>query len=410
MEKATRTHTKIHNRNLVLKTIFSNENISRAEIARITRLTRTTVSNIVSDLIDEGMVSEIGVGQSQVGKNPILLCLIEDSRWLIGLDLAQNQFRGAVVNLRGKIREVVTIPINDGDGIKALPMVYQILDQLISSTRQPLSGIGVGTPGLINTSEGLVVNAVNLNWNNLPLTRLLEERYHLPVYILNDCQAAAIGEITYGKDFQTDKNLVLINVHHGVGSGIIINREIFQGDGGFAGEIGHIVVVNEGGEICRCGKRGCLETVASAKALTRQAKELIKQYPDSKLPHDIQQINLDTIEDAFNAGDPLTRDLVLKTADYIGMAISNIVGILNIHKIVLEGDMTRFGTPWLDRIRAVMKNYSLYRLVENTDVEIGQLGENAIILGATAVFTNNYSYLFNQPTNPDRPNYLPGQR
>src|SRR4030042_1056142 len=138
MEKATRTHIKIHNRTLVLKTIFGNENISRAEIARITRLTRTTVSNIVSDLIDEGIVSEIGVGQSQRGKNPILLSLIEDSRWVIGLNLAQNQFRGAVVNLRGKIRDVFTIPVNDGDGIEALPLVYQILDQLISSTRQPL--------------------------------------------------------------------------------------------------------------------------------------------------------------------------------------------------------------------------------------------------------------------------------
>ncbi len=410
MEKATRTHTKVHNRNLVLKTIFSNEKISRAEIARITRLTRTTVSNIVSDLIDEGMVREIGVGQSQVGKNPILLSLIEDSRWLIGLDLAQNQFRGAVVNLRGKIREVVTIPINDGEGIEALPLVYQILDQLISNTSQPLSGIGVGTPGLINTSEGLVVNAVNLNWNNLPLTSLLKERYHLPVYILNDCQAAAIGEMTYGKNYQTDNNLVLINVHHGVGSGIIINREIFQGDGGFAGEIGHIVVVPDGGVICRCGKRGCLETVASARALTRQAKELIQQYPDSRLPRDIQQINLDTIEEAFNAGDPLINDLVLKSAEYLGMAISNIVGILNIQKIVLEGDMTRFGTPWVDKIRKVMMSYSLDRLVENTDVKIGQLGENAIILGATAVFANNYSYLFNEHINPDQQNYYLGQR
>jgi N-acetylglucosamine repressor len=402
MEKATRTHSKVHNRNLVLKTIFSNENISRAEIARITRLTRTTVSNIVSDLIGEGMVSEIGIGQSQVGKTPILLSLVEDSRWLIGLDLAQNQFRGAVVNLRGKIRDVVTIPVNDGDGIKALPLVYQILDQLISNTNQPLSGIGVGTPGLINTSEGLVVNAVNLNWKNLPLTNLLEERYHLPVYILNDCQAAAIGEMTYGKDFQKDENLVLINVHHGIGSGIIINREIFQGDGGFAGEIGHIVVVHEGGEICRCGKRGCLETVASAKALTRQAIELVKQYPECGLPRETQQINLDSINEAFKTGDPLICDLVLKTADYVGMAIANLVGILNIQKIVLEGDMTRFGVPWLDKIRTTMMNYSLGRLVENTRVEIGQLGENAIILGAAAVFANNYSYLFNSEIRHDR--------
>lgn len=394
MEKATRTHTKEHNRKLVLKTIFSHENISRADIARMTHLTRSTVSDIVADLIAGGLVSEIGVGQSLVGKNPILLSLIEDSRWLIGLDLARDQFRGAIVNLRGKIREVVTIPVNEGSGNDALPLVYQILDKLISSTTRPLSGIGVGAPGLVNTSEGTVVEAVNMNWKNLPLTRLLEQRYHLPVSILNDCHAAAIGEQTYGKDFQKDENLVLVNVHHGIGAGIIINREIFQGDGGFAGEIGHIVAIRENGELCRCGKRGCLETVASAKALIRQAQDMVKQHPDCQLAHNARGINLDTLEEAFKAGDPLTCELVLGTADYLGMAISNLVGILNIQKVVLEGDMTRFGTVWLERIRTVIKNHSLDRLLDKTRVEIGQLGENATILGAAAVFANNYSYLF----------------
>lgn len=400
MEKATRTHTKEHNRKLVLRTIFSHENISRAEIARMTNLTRSTVSDIVSDLIDGGLVSEIGVGQSQVGKNPILLSLIEDSRWLIGLDLAQNQFRGAVVNLRGKIRDVVSIPVNGGDGTDALPLVYQILDKLISSTTRPLTGIGVGAPGLVNTSEGIVVDAVNLNWKNLPLTRLLEQRYHLPVSILNDCHAAAIGEKTYGKDFQKDENLVLINVHHGIGAGIIINREIFQGDGGFAGEVGHIVAVHENGEICRCGKRGCLETVASATALIRQVREMVEQHPACKLARDPRGINLDTIEEAFHHGDPLTRDLVLKTSHYLGMAIANLVGILNIQKVVLEGDMTRFGTAWLDQIRTVMMKYSLDQPLDKTRLEVGQLGENAVILGAAAVFANNYSYLFTQANGP----------
>jgi N-acetylglucosamine repressor len=400
MEKATRTHTKEHNRNLVLKTIFSHENISRADIARMTNLTRSTVSDIVSDLIDGGLVSEIGVGQSQVGKNPILLSLIEDSRWLIGLDLAQNQFRGAVVNLRGRIRDVVAIPVNEGGGTDALPLVYQILDRLISNTNRPLTGIGVGAPGLVNTSEGIIVDAVNLDWKNLPLTRLLEQRYRLPVSILNDCHAAAIGEKTYGKDFQKDENLILLNVHHGIGAGIIINREIFQGDGGFAGEVGHIVMMHENGEVCRCGRRGCLETVASATALIRQARKMAKQYPNCRLARDPRGVNLETIREAFQAEDPLTCELVLGTADYLGIAISNLVGTLNIHRVVLEGDMTRFGTAWLDRIRTVMMDYSLDRLLDTTRVEIGQLGENAILLGAAAVFANNYSYLFTRANSP----------
>lgn len=394
MEKATRQSTKEHNRNLVLSTIFAHEKISRADIARTSRLTRTTVSDIVSDLIQEGLVSEIGFGPSQVGKNPILLSLVEDSRWLIALDLGQNQFRGAIVNLRGKIREVVIIPTNDRGGTEALGVIYQMLDELMNRTTQKLYGIGVGAPGLINTSEGMVVNAVNLNWKNIPLTKLLQERYHLPVYILNDCQAAAIGEKTYGKGFQKDENLVLVNVHNGIGAGIIINGSIYQGDGGFAGEIGHIVVKREGGELCRCGNRGCLETVASVQALIRQARKDLLKYPHSLLPHNPQEITLDTIVEAFRADDTLANDLVLESARYIGIAISTLVGVLNIHNVVLAGNMTRFGTPWLDKIRAVMMNYSLELPLRNTRVEIGQLGENATILGAAAVFANNYSYLF----------------
>ena len=404
MEKATRTHTKEHNRNLVLKTIFGHENISRADIARMTNLTKSTVSDIISDLITGGLVREIGVRQAQGGKNPILLSLIEDSRWLIGLDLGQGRFRGAVVNLRGKIRDVVAIPVNECNGSEALLLVYQILDRLVSSTNQQLSGIGVGAPGLINTCEGLVVNAVNLNWKNLPLTSLLEQRYHLPVSILNDCQAAAIGEKTYGKAYQQDKNLVLMHVHHGIGAGIIIHGEIFQGDGGFAGEIGHVVVAPESREVCRCGKQGCLETVASAKALLKQARELVKEHPDCRLARNAHAISLDALVEAFQAGDLLTRELVLKTADYMGRAISSMVGILNIQKVVLEGDMTRFGTVWLDKIREVMVNYSLDPTLDNTHVEIGQLGEDAIILGAAAVFANNYSYLFTRLNKPDRSN------
>ncbi len=395
MEKATRQHTKEHNRNLVLKTIFGHEQISRAETARVTGLTRTTVSDIVADLIAQGLVSETGIGQSQGGKNPILLGLREDSRWLIGLNLAQNQFRGAVVNLRGKVRGASSLPVNDTDwdGDAALRLVYQLLDQLVRATKQPLSGIGVGAPGLINTSEGLVVNAVNLHWQNFPLTRMLEERYRLPVQILNDCQAAAIGEKTYGRDYKDDENLVLINVHHGVGAGIIINGTIFRGDGGFAGEIGHVVVVQEGGETCSCGKRGCLETVASARALLRQTRQAVKTNPQTLLPHDPNSVSLDAIEKAFKAGDALARDLVLRTGHYLGMAISNLVGALNIQKIVLQGDMTRFGPPWLEEIRESMMLYSLDRPLRETSVEIGQLGEDAVILGAAAVFANNYSHL-----------------
>ena len=198
MKKATRQQTKIHNRNLVLRTIINTESISRAEIARITSLTKTTVSDIVTDLLAEKLVAEIGMGKSLVGKSPILLSLLPYSRCLVGLDLAQNQFHGAIVNLRGQIQKKVSLPVNDRDGGEALALVFEILDRLIHDCDFPLVSIGVGTPGLVNAQDGVVVNAVNLDWHDFPLAQLLKDRYHLPVFILNDSQAAAIGEYTYG--------------------------------------------------------------------------------------------------------------------------------------------------------------------------------------------------------------------
>jgi N-acetylglucosamine repressor len=392
MQKATRQHTKEHNTNLVLKTIFDKESIGRAEISRITRLTRTTVSEIVADLIAEGLVKEVGMGVSIGGKSPILLSLEADSRYLIGLDLARKKFSGAIVNLRGEIRYQVEQDIQGLDGVAALASVYVILDRLTRTTYKPLVGIGIGTPGLVNTTEGVVVNAVNLDWKDLSLAGPLQEKYRLPVLVFNDSQAAAMAEYTYGKSHSSDSNLIVINARHGIGAGIIINGQLFQGDGGGAGEIGHVVVVPVGGQLCRCGNRGCLETVASAQALIERTQMLVSQSIQAQLP---QEITLDTIEQAFTSGDPLARQVVLETGRYMGMAVSSLVGTLDIQKIVLTGDMTRFGQPWLEAIQGIISQATLSRLAQETQIEIGLLGEDNIILGASAMLANNYSLLFN---------------
>ncbi len=398
MKKATQQQTKEHNRNLVLKTIFDYSTISRIEIARLTSLTRTTVSDIVADLIAEGLVNEIGMGSSSGGKSPILLSLLEDSRYLIGLDLAHNQFRGAVINLRGRVREMVTRPVNKRNASEALGLVFEILDRLMETTCKPLVGIGVGTPGLVNTEEGVVVSAVNLDWENLPLAQLIHDRYHLPAFILNDSQAAAMGEFTYGKDHKTDNHLVVVNVGLGIGAGIVLNGHLFQGDGGGAGEIGHVVSVPEGGLPCRCGNYGCLETVASAQAVTKRIQVLSKQNINSQIPKPSFDINLDTIEQSFQKADPVARQVILEAGRQLGAAIAGLVGALNVQKIVLVGEMTRFGQPWLEAVRETMLRSSLPRLAHDTRVEIGQLGENVIILGASALLANNYSLLLAQQT------------
>ena len=379
MKKATHQQTKQHNRDLVLRTIFANESISRAEVARVTNLTRTTVSDVVNGLLEEGLVQEVGRGESIGGKTPILISVVADARYLIGLNLAQDKFIGAILNLRGEIKEMVEVPVVDEDGKTALDLVYQIIDQLMKKKIKPIVGIGVGTPGLVNTREGVVVNAVNLEWQNLPLGQLLEKKYKVPVSILNDSQATAIGEYVYGGDHSSDDNLIVVNVKHGIGAGIFVNGRLFQGDGGGAGEIGH-VVVQEGGELCRCGKYGCLETVSSARAVLGNLK--VK--------------TLDQAQSAFESGDAKAQEVVLKAARYLGASLANLIGTLNIQKIVLTGDMTRFGSTWMDEVNMSMRNAALARLSENTELELGTLDYRACILGASAfLLLDDYSLLFN---------------
>lgn len=380
MKKATHQQTKQHNRDLILRTIFARESISRAEVARVTNLTRATVSDAVNGLLAEGLVKEIGMGESIGGKLPILLSINADARYLIGLNLAQDKFIGAVVNLRGEIKEMVEAPASNIDGQAALELIYQIIDQLRKTKPKPLVGIGVGTPGLINTREGVVISAVNLDWQDLPLQRLLENKFKLPVKILNDSQATAIGEFVYGGQHTTDENMIVVNVKYGIGSGILLNGKLFQGDGGGAGEIGH-VVVQENGELCRCGKHGCLETISSSSAVMRQ----------------LNVKTLDKVKNAFDKGDERTKKTIGKAAHKLGISLANLIGTLNIHKIVLTGDMTVFGSSWLDEVNTSMRNAALTRLAEKTRIELGALDYRACILGASAfLLLDDYSLLFSQ--------------
>lgn len=179
---------------------------------------------------------------------------MDDSRHAIGIDLASGEFRGAVVNLRGEIRHRAALPLHGRDGDAALALVYELIDRLIAASSSSLLGIGIGTPGLMDPMKGIVRQAVNLDWQDLPLRSLLRKRYGLPLYVANDSQVAALAEFTFGGRNATD-NLVVIKVEHGIGAGIVLNGRLFHGDAFGAGEIGHVVVTDNNLQ-CRCGNRG----------------------------------------------------------------------------------------------------------------------------------------------------------
>ena len=394
MQKATRQQLKAQNRDLVLKILFESSRISRADIARMTGLTRTTVSELVAEFINEGLVSEVGMGVSIGGKSPILLSVAGDSRYMIALDLANNEFRGAIVDLRGQIREMVCLPVNGYNGERALEATFAIIDQLVKLPYSPFMGIAAGTPGLVNSHEGVVVYAANLEWQNLPLRQILHERYGMPVIIQNDCQAAAMGEFIFGGTPPASRNMIVVRAGYGIAAGVIIDGAIFQGDGGFAGEIGHAVVVREDGLECRCGKFGCLETLASARAVVRRADLMVENGSLPAMLAKGQPVTLDLMVEAYQAGDALIGQIINQAGYYLGLSISGLVSTLNIQQIILMGEMTRFGAPWLDVVREAMNATTLTRLGQETTIQIGALRDNDVILGASALLAGNYSLLF----------------
>lgn len=390
MKKANSQQAKVHNRLLILRTIYNNASISRADIARVTGLNRATVSDAVTELMKDGVVAEVGIGSSVAGKPPILLSMVDDARYLIGVDLAESEFRGAVIDLRGKIIHRFNLPIDGRDGDAALASVYGLLDKLIPLAEGPLLGIGIGTPGLINIRQRVVRNAVNLDWHDLPLGDLLDERYKMPIHIANDSQAAALAEFTFG-DSKNISNLIVINIGRGTGSGIVLNRQLYYGDSFGAGEFGHVAYV-ENGERCRCGHYGCLETVASSQAIVRSARAIAKNDLHSTLYRHVaspEEINMDIVFQAFEAGDEAIRTLITEVGRYLGFAAANLVGILNVNRIVIAGSAARFGQALLEPIKQEIKRRSLPGLADETTVEITTLGPDIVMLGAAALLLNH---------------------
>ncbi|MBV9787231.1 MAG: ROK family transcriptional regulator, partial [Chloroflexi bacterium] len=370
LQKATRQHTKTHNSRLVLRTIYDYGTISRAEVARLTHLTRATISEVVADLIRQGLVEEVGHGPVSIGRTPTLLSVVADSRQLIGIDIANGKLHGAIVNLRGQIYHRISLPLQDHNGEAVVTLLYEAIDTLTQQATSPLLGIGIGAPGLIDTVGGDVRHAVNLGWENVPLRDLMQQRYDLPVYIANDSHLAALAEYTFGGGHMAEHMIVLL-VGRGIGAGIVLSGQLFPGDAGGAGEIGHVVVV-EGGEPCRCGNAGCLETVASSRAIIQRAQRIARANPRSSL-HQFaatpEAITLDVVHQAVSAADPAVCAVIREVGRYLGGAVAHLVCSLNIRRIVIAGRVAAFGDVLIDAIQQEVNARALSMLVRDTEIE-----------------------------------------
>jgi glucokinase-like ROK family protein len=385
LQKATNQQTRLINEQLVLRTIYDRNPISRADVARATGLTRTTVSDVVEQLLGVGLAEEIGLGRSTGGKAPILLRVPDGARNLVGIEVGDTHLTGAVVNLRGQVRHRVEVPLDGRDGEMALARLDGLIEKLVPPTDSTILGIGIGTPGLIDTTTGTVRWAVNLDWRDLPLGARLQERWNLPVHVANDSHAAALGEYTFG-GHSPRESMVVVKVGRGIGAGIVIDGQLYSGEGYGAGEIGHSAIADNY-RPCRCGSVGCLETLASTRAVVQRARELAPHAPGSALNALAQSgpLGFDELVQAFSDGDDLAREVLMDSARHLGRAIGSLIGTLSIRHVVLVGEMTRFGEPWLTAVRREAHRSALAILADATSIEIGRPGDDLVVLGAAAL-------------------------
>ena len=374
--KATHAQTRAHNASLVLRALYDLGPISRAEIARLTGLTRTSVGELVAELAAEGLAEEVGRGPSTGGKQPTLVSLIDDARHMVTLDLGERTFTAALLNLRGEIQQRASRDLDGADGDAAVALVHELIDELLASPHNQILGIGVGTPGIVD-GEGTIRWAVNLAWTDLPLGKRLADHYNLPTVVANDSRAAAFATFLFeGED--RPANLIAIKVGHGIGAGLVLDGQLFGGDGFGAGEIGHIVIEPDGAP-CHCGRFGCLETVASVPAILRRAFYRAAEG-HARIPQ-----NIEAIAAAAADGDELALGVVRSAGRALGAAIASLTGALDVRRIVVLGSATVLGGPWLEAMRDEAQRRTLATLARETEIVNGGAGDDAVLLGTCAL-------------------------
>jgi N-acetylglucosamine repressor len=379
--KATHAQTRARNAGLVLRALYDLGPISRADIARLTGLTRTSVSELVGELEAEGLAEDIGKAPSTGGKAPTLVALVDDARHVITLDLGERTFAAARIDLRGRVVRRAVRDLEGADGDAAVDLAIDLVAELLADADRPILGIGVGTPGIV-AADGTIRWAVNLSWADLPLASIITERFALPTVVANDSRAAALAAYLFGGFEGIDgwaggerpTNLVAVKVGRGIGAGLILDGEPFGGDGDGAGEIGHIVVEPDGAA-CHCGRFGCLETVASAPAILRAAVE-------AGLPADT---DLPALADLAAHDDERALAVVRAAGRHLGATIADLIGVLDVRTIVVHGTVTVLGTPWFEAIRDEATRRSLGPLARETRIVDGGTGDDLTLLGACAL-------------------------
>lgn len=351
--KLLQEDTRRHHRSLLLQTLFADGPASRADLARTTGLTRVTVSDLVGQLVADGLVTELGAPEgSRVGKPPTLVGIDAGASCLVSLDLSpDDRVTGAVLDLAGTVLHRDERPLGHARGEAATAVVAELAAALIAQAPTTVLGLGVGSPGVVDAT-GAVLDAPNLGWHGVPLAEDLGRRTGLPTYVANDANTAALGEHTFGAS--RGGGLMVLRVGTGVGAGLVLEGTLLHGHRAAAGEIGH-VVVDPRGEACACGRTGCLETLLAVPRLRRRAE-----------------------------GPGADRALA-GVGRKLGAALAPVVGTLNLHELVLSGPDELLGGPLLRAVEDTIRRRTMPVIGDELVVRTSTLGDDVVLAGGAVL-------------------------
>jgi predicted NBD/HSP70 family sugar kinase len=354
---------------------------SRAEIARHTGLSRSTVSSLVTELRGDSLIVDrpppaVEDESAQAGRPPNLISLGRRAGAALGVDFGKRHVAVAVGDLSRTILSEESVQMQDGysaeEGIRT---AAGLIDRTLADSgteRAAVLGVGVGVPGPIHLPSGQLGSAAILpGWAGLRVAEEMERCVGLPVHVDNDANLGALAELHWGAG-QGASSLIYMKVATGIGAGLVIDGRIYHGAGGTAGEIGH-TTIDEHGEICRCGSRGCLETLAGAPAIVAMLR--------GSLGEDI------TIEDVLErvaAGDPASARAIEDSGRHIGSTVADACNLLNPERLVVGGSVGQAGEVLLKGIAEGVRRRAIASAAEDLDIRSGVLGERAELLGAVA--------------------------
>lgn len=371
----------------VLRLIWDEERISRAEIARRASLSRSTVSEIVETLLGTGLVAEAGVGDSRGGRRPIVLEFQDAAGAIVGVDMGASHVAVIVTDLRGRIlsSERMAHPVQmDPAGARAL--IRRLVDQCVDAAgpeiRTRIVGIGIAVPSPVDVRHPDRLSTIAMPaWEGRHGLEALLADLGGPVLVDNDANLGALAERWWGAAQGLD-HFAFIKIATGIGAGHVIDGRIHRGASGVGGEIGH-VAIDPRGETCNCGNRGCLTTFVGAPALAARIIALRPVYPQSALAAGVPTVA--RLEEAARADDPLALQVVHEVAEHLGVAVAGMLNLMNPAAVILGGRIAGLGEKLIAPLRATALRRTFVPAAAATEIRASTLGSHGIALGAATL-------------------------